>query len=373
MDLEQRHQIEKVAGALATGNVMKGIYNAGKWLTYKPLDWTARFTKTVASPFAWAAGKAGQGLGKVTGKAIEGTTNKVLAPTINTVGKGLAGTAGALGAAATGTAAGIGQAGVKHIGAPAVKWLGQRFKDAPFMSTAVTGVGALGVRDAIKSGASRPFTTGPQARKAYDLTKRKFRKVGMDMTNANIEKTASILSAAKKVINYGGVGPSVLGYGALAALPVMAAPTLQGIGDTMKRTVFPLESRINAEEEVAKKQLDMATHYQMSQDLHSSSVFDRQQSDAPILEEHLNYLVHNDPVINDFALQDPNKFDEIRETLYTVHNFAPDIATNRQAAQSILREAVTTPDGGLNYNTVKLIADAQKAIGQNQGSSLAKY
>ena len=358
MDLEQRHQIEKVAGVLGAG---KFLFNAGKAAT-KPIDWALTAGRYAVSPFTWAGGKAIRGVGRGMGMVAD----KVVAPVAMTAGSGVAKVLGGAGAAAGGAATGLGNVAIKNVGAPAARWYGRRLKDAPVMTTALTGVGAFGLRDAYKTNKMRPFTTSPTALKEYDIAKHQFRKVGMDMTNANIEKTASILGAAKRVINYGGVGPSVLGYGALAALPVIAAPTLQGIGDTMKRTVFPLDSRINAEEEVAKKQLSMATQYQMSQDISQHNLMERQQSDAPLLEGHLNYLVHNDPVIKDFALQGPGKFDEIRETLYTVHNFAPDIATNRQAAQSILREAATTPDGGLNYNTVKLISDAQKAIGQHK-------
>ena len=355
MDARQQQDIEKVAGLIST--TAKGLYNAGKAVT-APLDWAATGARYVASPFMWAGGKALKGAGNVVGGAF----NHVVNPALLTAGKAAAGTAGAVGAAGAGVATGLGNVAVKNVAAPAVRWFGRRFKEAPISTAAHTGLGSIAVGDMISKSRARPFTTGSHARRKYDNIKSRFHKVGMDMTG--VEKNASALGAVKKLISYGGAGPSMLGLGTMAALSPLVIPSLQEAGESVKRTVFPVSDRIRAEEEIAKKQLSMATEHQMKSAIRGSEEQRLQTMDAPVIEDHLNYLTSNDPIINDFALQGPSNVDSLRDTMYTVYNYAPDIATNRQAAQSILREAVTSPDGGLNYNTVKLIADAQKTIRQ---------
>ena len=364
LDPHQQKQIEKVAGLF---NIGRHAYNIGS-KALAPLDWAATGLRYAATPATWALGKGLKGAGAVAGKAADHVIN----PALMTAG-GLALKGGALAAPlAVGAGGRVIKSGLSNVVAPTARWYGRRLKNSPISTVATTGFAGMGVKDIYRTNKMRPFTTGPQAKSAYSNTREQFNKVGMDMHTHTLprtertEKTASLLGAAKKVVNYGGSGPSILGYGVLAALPVLAAPTLQGLGESMKRTVFPLDARINAEEEVAKKQLSMATEQQMSQTLLNQREQGRRAQDIPLLEGHINYLVHNDPVINEFALQDPRKIDNIRETLHTVYNFAPDIAINRQAAQSILREAAAAPDGGLNYNTVKLLSEAQKSVGQGK-------
>ena len=57
----------------------------------------------------------------------------------------------------------------------------------------------------------------------------------------------------------------------------------------------------------------------------------------------------------------------MHNTLDTVYSFAPAIATNKAALRSILREAATSPEGGLSFQTIKHIADAQKTIVGGEG------
>ena len=359
--LEQQQQLEKVAGWLSAGNK---LFRAGKAAT-APLDWSATAARHVAKPVASTIG-AGMKLG---GKAVKTLTDRVVTPALGMVGKVTGAAVGAPLAAGAGVATGLGKAGIKNVAAPAGRWYGRRLKNAPISTVAMTGLGGVGLHDIIKRNRARPFNTGPQARVDYNSLKQQFSKTGMAMTSdqkEKIEKVASLIESAKKVLNYGGVGPSMLGLGTLFALPMVAAPSANEFGELVKRTIFPVDQRIKADEEVAKKQLSMATTHDMEKALGRKSALGRQMEDMPVLESHINYLSSNDPVINDFSLQDPNKVDELRETLNTVYRFAPDIATNRQAAQSILRESATSPDGGLNYNTVKLIADAQKSISQGK-------
>lgn len=50
----------------------------------------------------------------------------------------------------------------------------------------------------------------------------------------------------------------------------------------------------------------------------------------------------------------------LEESFKTMVQFAPTLATNPQAVQSFLREAVTS-GGGVNYNTVKLLTDIEQS------------
>ena len=246
-----------------------------------------------------------------------------------------------------------------------VKGYGNMLKKNPVSTVVGTGVMGLGAHDVYKRTTAQPFTTGDQNQSRYNNLKMMYEKRGNDMT---MEKEAGALDIGKKVLNYGGTLPSMLGLGALAALPVIAGPSLSGSGDWLKQKMFSLDSRINAEEEFAKKQVGMAATYEMDKVLGQYSSAGKSYKDIPTMESNLNYYIENDQIIKDYAHQSPSSVDQLRETLHTVYKFAPDIATNRQAAHSILRESAMSPDGGLNYNTVKLIADAQKSISAGKKS-----
>lgn len=64
-----------------------------------------------------------------------------------------------------------------------------------------------------------------------------------------------------------------------------------------------------------------------------------------------------DPVLAD---ADPAM---LQQSYATMARFAPTLASDPYAAQSFLREAVTT-GGGINYNTLKLLAEAERATQQ---------
>jgi len=53
----------------------------------------------------------------------------------------------------------------------------------------------------------------------------------------------------------------------------------------------------------------------------------------------------------------------LQQSYATMAHFAPTLASDPYAAQSFLREAVTT-GGGINYNTLKLLAEAERATQQ---------
>jgi len=70
-----------------------------------------------------------------------------------------------------------------------------------------------------------------------------------------------------------------------------------------------------------------------------------------------NQIVQQDPILSE---ADP---EVLRQSFATMARFAPTLASDPYAAQSFLREAVTT-GGGINYNTIKLLAEAERASQQ---------
>ncbi len=70
--------------------------------------------------------------------------------------------------------------------------------------------------------------------------------------------------------------------------------------------------------------------------------------------DYLSELQEEDPII---AESDP---DIMREAMHTMKRFAPSLATDKPSVRAFLREAATT-GSGVNYNTVKLLAEAEQA------------
>jgi len=68
-------------------------------------------------------------------------------------------------------------------------------------------------------------------------------------------------------------------------------------------------------------------------------------------------VINQDPLLMEV---DP---EILQQNFDTMARFAPTLATDPHAVQSFLREAVTS-GGGINYNTIKLLADAENATRQ---------
>lgn len=56
----------------------------------------------------------------------------------------------------------------------------------------------------------------------------------------------------------------------------------------------------------------------------------------------------------------------LQTSFETMRRFAPTLATDPNAVRAYLREAATS-GSGVNYNTIKLLADAEKAVNYNAG------
>jgi hypothetical protein len=71
----------------------------------------------------------------------------------------------------------------------------------------------------------------------------------------------------------------------------------------------------------------------------------------------LEQVTATDPIL---SMADP---EVVQQSFATMSRFAPTLASDPYAAQSFLREAVTS-GGGINYNTIKLLAEAERAAQQ---------
>jgi hypothetical protein len=350
----EKYQLAKNA------NLLSGAFQLGKFVG-KPLELGIRGAGAVAQPIISGVGAGVRGVGNVANWGI----NNLVTPVVTKGLKGTAGVLGAAGAGAAGTASSVGSGLISGVGAPIAKGITNAFARNPISSTVTAGLGGMGLMDLYRKNVGRNFTNSSQNLMPYEMKKRMFTKAGSDMSNnemKKIEKVASILASAKKLVNYGDPAPSLLGLAAMGGIGYALKPTLETAGQSLQRMVFPVSERIRADEEIAKKQVGMIAAHQADAALGQYASQIKEMRDMPMLESNLEYMVQKDPIINDVVSQDLSKQDELRETLQTVYKFAPDIATNRQAAQSILREAAMSPDGGLNYNTIKLISDAQKSI-----------
>lgn len=61
----------------------------------------------------------------------------------------------------------------------------------------------------------------------------------------------------------------------------------------------------------------------------------------------------------------------LAEAYHTMSRFAPTLSTDKNAVKSFLRTVATSPEGGADFNTIKLLAEAENAIA-GQGRSPGK-
>ena len=75
-------------------------------------------------------------------------------------------------------------------------------------------------------------------------------------------------------------------------------------------------------------------------------------------------LKKEDPVIR-AGLSAQSGSNIIDDTLKTVTTFAPTLVTDKKTTQAILREALTSPYGGLSYQTIQQLSQTQKTINES--------
>lgn len=335
--------------------------------------------KIISSPIVGGirAGAKGIGTGvKYTGKALNAGwqgASKQLAPVLKPVmrhtgraiGKGIStaatvtGTAGMAGLSAIGH---TGKALVSSVATPAVKAYSNSLKNSP-MSTLMGTVGAgLTIGGVKNKYRDMPGLYDNVHNLGYNDIKRSMNKVGHTM-----QKEASLSSIVKNIISYGGKEPSLMGMAAAASIPFaispLVAPSLRTMGENLNRSLFSPESRVMADEELIRKEIGLLASHKAEAALSKMKEAKSLTTDMPALDAVFSHATTKDPFITEALAADPTKASNLREVLDTVYAFAPSIATNRLAANALLREAAMSPDGTLGYHTIKLLADTQKSIG----------
>ena len=86
---------------------------------------------------------------------------------------------------------------------------------------------------------------------------------------------------------------------------------------------------------------------------------------SPTRNKIFNMLKKEDPILADAD----NK--TLMEAYHTMANIAPQLSTDKNAVKSVLRLAVTS-GGGLDYNTIKGIADAETSLLKAKGGGNAR-
>lgn len=164
-----------------------------------------------------------------------------------------------------------------------------------------------------------------------------------------------------------GVGAGALGLGALSALGVGQVMGGDRPGDTMSykinRGMHGLLDRIRADEQVGEafaKGIGSASAESLmglTKDIMSKG-YDSMKDTlmlSPVRQKIFSVLRKEDDVIN---MADNNT---LMEAYHTMANVAPNLSTDKNAVKSVLRMAATS-GGGLDFVTIKGIADAEMSV-----------
>lgn len=170
----------------------------------------------------------------------------------------------------------------------------------------------------------------------------------------------------------------------LASLPTIVFPQVSNIispstkvlGETLADTFIPESRRLGLsdletiEEAKARAKL-IGTQNAESLIAERDKALDllkEREVLSPLRENVLNQLQSEDPVIAK-GMKDVKGTRIINDTISTVKLFAPTLTTDKKTMQSILREALTSAEGGLSYQTIKQLADTQKSITESSSST----
>lgn len=189
-----------------------------------------------------------------------------------------------------------------------------------------------------------------------------------------LEKTAGIKDifapiaatlGKRPLLTAAGIG---IGGGALGTLGILQMAGGDRPGDTLSyrvnRALHSLTDRIRADEQVgeafakeigsssAKSMMGLAKDvvtkgYETMKDALSTS---------PVRQSIFATLKREDETL---AGAD-NK--TLLEAYHTMSRFAPTLSTDKNTVKAFLRVAATSPEGGVDYNTIKTLAEAENAV-----------
>ena len=153
----------------------------------------------------------------------------------------------------------------------------------------------------------------------------------------------------------------ILAAGGAGLLAKALGPTAQTFGEKIQKKVFSTSDRVNAPDEMEKARVTALGDLYARREIKTIKT----KTDSPKISDVLAHIKSTDPFLGE-AARDPKLKGVMQQTMNTVYTFAPDIAKDHRAMQSILTEAVTSPDGGLSFQTVKSLAETQRFINQGR-------
>lgn len=193
-----------------------------------------------------------------------------------------------------------------------------------------------------------------------------------------VKGLGGVLSANKKWLIPAALGTAALGAGGMALSATGVSGGLEGrqAGDTMgyriNRSLNSLYDRIQADEafgmnfaktlggDSAKSLMGLATDMASKGYQTLKDKFDL----SPTRKAIFGALKKEDPTL---ATAD-NK--TLLEAYHTMSKVAPTLSTDKNAVRSFLTEAATSGMGGLNFQTIKGIADAELAVARAKNPTL---
>lgn len=213
----------------------------------------------------------------------------------------------------------------------------------------------------------------------FDSPEKYFEKTAGPIAKAILPTAAKMWSAVKTPRFYipAAIGAGVLTAGGLATgfTGLDAAAEGKRPGDTLSyridRNLHSLYDRIKADEqfgqgfasnlgkESAKALIGLTT------DMVSKGVetFKDRTQMSPARKLIFTTLQKEDP---NLALADSKT---LLEAYHTMSQVAPTLSTDKNAVRSFLTESVTSGMGGLNFNTIKGIAEAESAVNKARSRS----
>lgn len=139
-------------------------------------------------------------------------------------------------------------------------------------------------------------------------------------------------------------------------------PTTESLGYNIQRALFPLTTRIKAEDIAAKSFIESASKSMgdkatsLLADMAAKVVGNMEnQQHSKTRKLILEVLKKEDPIIAQAT--DKN----LNEAYHTMAKYAPTLSTDKNAVKSFLRGAVQH-EGGLDYNAIKGLAAAENEV-----------
>jgi hypothetical protein len=269
-----------------------------------------------------------------------------------------------------GAATAVGRAAVQGVALPAARFAAGRFAKAPVGTT----LGALGAYGSAKSvgntlsGArydaainNPALSTAPDH---FGTAKyNPFNKFG-EAPMSSVPKFDDLEKVAEMSLTARGTLPNMLTEKLLFPMVAqMAAPVMQMFGHRIAAKMFSPQALAHSEEIHGKAMAE----YESKQQIGKLDAQKKEHEVRPKMNEVFENLRKQDKVLAE-AYRDPTLKNVMHNTMETVYAFAPDVAKDHRTLQSVLREAITAPEGGLSFQTAKQLAEAQKFISESKGS-----